>query len=682
MFLALALAALAASQAPDEEARLRERAARCGSELTWAADWDAAAARARDEHKLVLVSFQNYPGFELGELASIGPFMDPDIVALVEARLVPLRLKLGMEAPFTSPEVYGMGPSTFGVALMLASPEGELLAETFSLESAVVYEFLRAGLAALGGPFELARADIGSSVLNAKDARADAQRLLVGGELERAQFRLENLTKIGAERLPHLRADLARLRGDPRGGLAALEELPGDDPERLEREAGFLTSLGEYAEAAARLASIVTPSASARFQRAMLALARAERAAGLAELRTLALEDPETRWSWLAAALLVNPALTTRDTWSLVPPARELLAEGLAVPRAPLEVGDEARAAAEAAAWLLARQRADGSWPGPSDLSRGPADEPSPLALGTTALCGLALHGAARGGTGADESAAAARRALTHLAEVAERQRRARPAEVLMDYTVWSHPCTLLLAATVAGASTSEPVRALARDALAELARKQQKDGGWSYYLSGTVAGSATPYQVSMSFTTALALRALVAAPVLDVDLEEELLSGAADALEGMRRDDGAFVYLAEHTSVARTGGTPGDAAGRGPGCALALLEAGRADVEDVRERLELFLAHLPALEHEQGKVLMHCGPEAQGSHYVLFDYWQAAEAVAALPATERAPFRTRLTRAILAAHNADGSFVDNPMIGRAAGTAMALLALQALARE
>jgi hypothetical protein len=34
---------------------------------------------------------------------------------------------------------------------------------------------------------------------------------------------------------------------------------------------------------------------------------------------------------------------------------------------------------------------------------------------------------------------------------------------------------------------------------------------------------------------------------------------------------------------------------------------------------------------------------------------------------------------AILAARNDDGSFVDQPLIGRAAGTAMAVLALQAL---
>lgn len=687
MLLALFLAGLCSAQGPDDEARLRERAARCGSELTWAADWNAAKARAYDEHKLVLVSFQNYPGFELGELALLGPFMDPDIVALVEARLVPLRLQLDMRSPLAAPEVYGMGPNTFGVALMLASPEGDVLAETFSLDSTVVYEFLRAGLRAHPGPFELSWADLGPEGLarfNVTDARAATQRLLAGGELERAEARFEWLAEQGAPRLPELRADLARLRGDPRAGLAALAALPADDPERLEREAGFLASLGEYEEAAARLARVATPSAAARFQRAMLALAREERAAGLAELRALALEEPETRWSWLAAALLVEPALTAVASFDLEPPRPAVLAEGMSVARAPLSADRHAEARSQAVDWLLAHQRADGSWLTPDDIGRGPEDDPDSTPLGIIALAGLALEREARATESearAAELAAGAARALRFLTDFATtlRTRGELAPEILMDYTVWSHPCALLFAAESA---QDDAARALVHDALAELTRKKQAAGGWSYYLSGTVAGSATPYEISMSFTTALVLRALVAAHAHALVVEATLLEGTADALEAMRKDDGRFAYLAEHTSGYLQGGERGDAAGRGPGCTLALLEVERADLDELRTSLAEFVAHLPLLEREQGKALMHCGPEGEGSHYLLFDYWQAGEAVAALPLVERAGFRTRVRAAVLAARNADGSFVDNPSVGRAAGTAMALLALQALARE
>lgn len=576
-----------------------------------------------------------------------------------------------------------MGPDTFGVALMLATPEGEVLAETFSLDSTVAYEFLRAGLKAHAGKHALTPSEIGSALFRAEDVCRDTRRLLDAGELERAERRIEHLTQLGAERVPLLRADLARLRGDPRAGLAALAALPAGDPERLEREAGFLASLGEYDEAAARLARLTAPSAAARFQRAMLALARAQRAAGLAELRTLALEEPETRWSWLAAALLVEPALTAVEHFDLRPPSVDVLAEGFHVARAPLGADQHEQARADAVAWLLARQRTDGAWLTPDDIGRGPKDDPDSTPLGIIALAGLALEREARTGGDAPratELRSAATRALQYLTDFAAtlRARGARAPEILMDYTVWSHPCALLLAAE---SDRDDAARALVRDGLAELTRKKQEAGGWSYYLSGSVAGSATPYRISMSFTTALVLRALVSAHAHGLAVEEALLDGAADALEAMRKEDGRFCYLAEHTSGYLQGGTRGDAAGRGPGCTLALVEVERAELDELRASLVEFVARLPFLEREQGKVLMHCGPEGEGSHYVLFDYWQAAEAVAALPPAEREPFRTRLRAAVLAARNVDGSFVDNPMVGRAAGTAMALLALQALAR-
>jgi hypothetical protein len=682
MFLVAVLAGVCCAQTTEEDARLHERAARCGSELRWAADWNAAAGRARDERKLVLVSFQNYPGFELGELASIGPFMDPDIVALVEARLVPLRLKLGMQSPLAAPEVYGMGPSTFGVALLLASPEGQVLAETFSLDESVVYEFLRSGLKARGS----ALADSPrNSAAGEPDARAKAERLLFGGELELAAASLEGLTRSGAQRLPQFRADLARLRGDPRAGLAALAELPAEDPERLEREAGFLASLGEYEEATARLARLVAPTASSRFQRALLALARKERARGLSELRTLALEEPETRWSWQAAALLLEPALTAGESFDLRLPGKAALAEGLSVTRAPLTPDRHEEARAQAVTWLLTHQQADGSWLTPGSLERGPDDDPHPLPLGITALAGLALareaH-ASKSASRASELERGAKHALSCLMDFAARLRArgTRPPEILMDYTVWSHPCALLLAAECG--PPDDASRALVQDALAELMRKKKPTGGWSYYLSGSVAGSATPYEISMSFTTALVVRALVSAKAAGFSVESDLVADAADALEGMRRDDGRFVYLAEHQSGLLEGGTRGDAAGRGPACTLALLEVERADSDELLASLREFVEHLPLLEREQGKALMHCGPAAEGSHYLLFDYWQAAEAVATLPKAERDAWGERVRLAVLAARNVDGSFVDNPSVGRAAGTAMALLALQAAARD
>ncbi len=617
----LTLALLLLLQA-DEDALLRERAAKCGSEVRWAADWSEAAARAKDERKLILIAFQNYPGFEVGDLPSIGPFMEPDIVALTNARFVPLRFRLGMEAPFTDPALYGTSPTSFGVALMLAKPDGEILRETFSLDTTVAYEFLRGGLhgnAGLAGPPSPPEPPRGT---NAERALAAAEWLLACGELEEAEARIERCAQAG---------------GTPRLARGAKEE-------------------------------------------------------GVAVLRALALAEPETRWSWWAAAAVTNPMFAVQERWILALPTAEQIEEGLPFAPGPLKPRDVARARSDARGWLLARQREDGSWGHPYEIGTAHGDDPPHIGLGATALAGIALmrasHALFAEGDKSDArtAAAAAGRALEYLARraAALRSRTAHEPEVLMDYSVWSHPYAILLAAECLPHRVGDAAaaRAMAADAVAVLAAKQKSGGGWSYYLSGTVEGSAQPHEASMSFTTAAVLNALLRAPEAGAAVAPEKIVGAVGCLEGMRREDGAFVYLVEHTLGYPVGGTPGDAAGRGPACALALHRAGRADLDAVRARLRLFVEHLPELAREQGKVLMHCGPEAQGSHYLLFDYMNAAEAVAALPAAERAEFRAPLLAAILAARNADGSFVDNPQIGRPAGTAMALIALQALAAE
>jgi len=694
--LPLLLAQTAGTPVHDEDALLAERAALCGSEVNWAADWAEAAERARKERKLILVAFQNYPGFEIGDLPSMGPFMDPDVVALTNARYVPLRFRLDMEAPFTDHAIYGTSGSSFGVALMLAKPDGEILRETFSLESNVVNEFLRGGLRGhpgLAGPPPRVKVPREG---RAEGALADAAWLIECGELSEAEAMLDECEQHGgALRLPLVRADLLRLRRDFRGALDALAAAPSRvelNADVAEAQAGMYAALGDLDAAQAALERAGTGTADRRVIAASLMLARGEKAAGIAALRAIALEDPPTRWSWLAAAVLLSPTLAVQEKWNLTPPTAAQIAEALPHAPGPLKVKEAARAHAEAVQWLLAHQRADGSWPNPFEIGAAPGDDPSPLGLGSNALAGIALAREAlaedRGASGHHAQRAAALRAAAgrsldylsgHAAKL--RARAVKPPEIMMDYTVWSHPYALLLAAEClpAGIGAAEPARAMAADAVAVLQAKQKSGGGWSYYLSSTVAGSAQPVEVSMSFTTAAVLAALLRAPDAGVEIAPEMLAEAVRCLEGMRQENGAFRYMVEHSSNTPVGGTAGDASGRGPACSLALLRAGRSDADAVKARLQLFVEHLPALAREQGKALMHCGPEAQGSHYLLFDYMYAAEAVAALPQKDRADFRGPVLEAILQARNADGSFVDNPQIGRTAGTAMAVIALLAL---
>lgn len=599
-----------------EERELEARAAKCGSEVHWAADWAEASSRAQREGKFVLVTFQNYPGFEVDDLAASGPFMDEEIVALTNERFVPLRFRLGMEAPFVDPKVYGIGESAFGVALLITRPDGTVVAETFSFDSPVVIAFLKRVIESTGG------APVTSEV--------------------------------------------------------ALDVTP------TEREAMRLALEGDLESARRTLAPVASATPRARYLDAMFHFAAGERDAAIERLRAIALEEPETRWSWLAAANVTNPMLGGVEIIDLAAPTAEAIEEGMPLVAQPVAIGEAARARREAIEWLLTRQSEDGAWTDPHRIATASGVEHTDLSLATIALGGLALLGEARLAENADAAEfrerlrEAAGRALHCLVENTPQS---SEDAVLMDYSVWSNPYTLRFAVECErdGVGDAVAARTLADRCLGALIGRQKGGGGWSYYLAGTVEESADPINLSMSFTTACVLDALQRAREFGIAIPSDVESRAIECLLDMRGEDGRFCYLELHTLGFRSGGTSGDAAGRGPACVLPSLRVERLTRDDLLLAVERFVEHLPVLSREQGKVLMHCGPEAEGSHYLLFDYLNAAVSLAALPDADRARLRDPIATAILEARNADGSFVDNPGIGRAAGSALAVLALQAI---
>ena len=108
-------------------------------------------------------------------------------------------------------------------------------------------------------------------------------------------------------------------------------------------------------------------------------------------------------------------------------------------------------------------------------------------------------------------------------------------------------------------------------------------------------------------------------------------------------------------------------------------LQGGRSDPGRLAGALSRFREHAASLMRERGKVLMHCGPEGQGCHYILFDLWTASLATRELPENERAPCRTLLLESLMQLRSEEGGFRDTPILGWNTGTALALLALQAL---
>lgn len=670
---------LAVTDAMRRARTLARLAARCGSEADWAPSWEEAARRAHASGRPILVVAWLYGAFDLPYTPRSSTFMDEDVLELVRERFVLWQYRPGEASAFR--ERYGLSATGFGQGLLVVTAEGQTRFESErATDPDFAHEFLRRALAALAAP---AAALAGDTPL--ERARSAVAR----GELERARGELAEPADPAAWLL---RARIERLSRDAEQAGAALERArAGLAPGHVEGERALCieearTYLRFERPAAARAACATllerhagTPEAlEATLLLALLEAAAGDRAAARARFEALVEGHPESRWAWLAAVQLAGGLLDLDLPIDLGFPEAELVEECLTLPApAPLAPSEDSSARAGALAWLLAAQRDDGSWISPMELSASDARGPSPFVDAVTALAARALmrH------RDEPEVAAALGRALAFLVASVERRAREEAPVLYMDYTPWSDAALL---ETLALAWQAEPdangrMRSAAEAVLADLERRAQPHGGWGYYVTSSLDGPSAP-PTAMSFTTAAVLLALNRAHAAGLPVPEELReSKGTRALAAMRDPSGVFAY-----SVGAGGGAgvaagmePG-AAGRAPACELALLGAGASDAARVQAALEQFLRFGPTLAAEQGKVLMHAGAAAQGCHYVLFDYAWAAAAWRAIEGDAKT--RVRLLELLLACRQADGSFLDTPINGRAYGTAMALLALDDLA--
>jgi len=671
-------------QGREEDLLLKKRADKCGSEFRWASSWDEAARIARKERRLILVYARLYAGIEISDDTLFGAFMDPDVVGLLDERFVALRLTREMDLPLRSPEVYGLSGSSFGTSLIVCDPDGGVVDETFAPGSAEVADLLMRALAAR--PRATGRKTTGSS-----EPVARAARHLRRGELAEAWDTLSRIDSLDAHRL---RAEILRRRRDGEAALAevAAARAVGGGPEgALDLlEARVLLGLGRSEQARDLLLRLLerepesAQAKEARYWLGALSLKLDSPEAAADFWRPLALESTDGRWSWRAAAALLSSGFKLGVGRGLAWPAPEMKAALESPGFERLSAREAGRARAGALAYLLSRQRKDGSWISPSEISGSVDPRDNQLTVAITAICARSLlpHRQAPGVDAALEGA------LGWLNRARERSRAAKDVAFYMDYSVYANAYEIrFLAAALADGWIADPeAAAAAREAIAELVlrleAKQRKGGGWSYYLRSDL-NSTTVLNQSISFITAAATIGLIRAQQAGVTLPEGLLERALDCLERMRNDNLTFEYSLSHDreDAPRRTRPPG-AAGRGVICALSLVLGGRRDLKELRSLLAVYFEHQEELARERGKALMHCGADAQGSHYVMFNYSNCAQAIAELPEREREPFRKALLASLLGARTADGAFLDNPLQGRAYGAGMALIAFDALGVE
>jgi len=663
----------------DADEELRQLAERCGSEVAFASSWAEAAERARTEGKRVLVFVHLLPGFDVEDPWLSGPLMEPEIIALVNQRYVALRYRRGLGAPFEEQDVYGLSGSTFGNAVLIVDAEGSVLSDA----RADLDHALRT---------ELASRPRGSERRTSPDGRdplVTARWLVEGGEFERARKLLRSHTSASAALLE---AEMARRDHDMDGWEAALtgaeraiDAAQHAAPLAFER-AAQLVARGESAAAVSALVALVeswptAPEAlEARYWLGALAFAERD-SEGARELwESLCADAPESRWAWLAAASLRSTAFAVNSGATLSWPTAEALAAFRPAAPKPVPPRGARRAHAEALAALLELQRSDGAW-----ICAGEAtnelddDKPDNLSQAISALATRALlpH------IGDDTARTAATAGLEQVISQLERDLALDAPIRFMDYTVWNRASQVRLLADCLVLEFGERERvAQALDAaLLDLrARQHPTGGGWSYFVSGSLEGSDNPMTQSISFTTAWVVLALADAAAAGAAMPEGLVEDSVSCLERMRDGEDAFVYMLHHGNERQGRGTKApSSAGRMPLCVLALLKHGKADLDELRHALELFTTYRAGLAWQVGRALMHAGPHAEGSHWVLFDYATAAEALRELPLKERGEHRAPLLELLLEARRADGTFLDNPLIGRDFGTAMAVRTLEDL---
>jgi tetratricopeptide (TPR) repeat protein len=658
----------------DPDAALKAMAAKCGSEFDWAESWEQAAARARAEGKPILVYVRIYPGFAFSDDALVGVYMDPRVVELVRRRYVPFKLTDTGAVPFADHALYGLSATTFGTSAMLATPDGRVLAESVG----PLYPFLVRGLGldpALTGPeFE-----------GPKDPLQLAAELLARGEHDLAAGVLDKQRgRRRSAELARLRAELAYRRGDARASLGFLRGVALEhDADSLVDQAVSLMRLGEFGEALALVEDYLEAepeggrALEARYWKGALLLKTTGDTQAVAKIwRALAEDHGQDRWGMRAAGSLFSTAFSLGGGARLDWPTPGEVAASASSPAAPLPIEELERVEREALDYLLAIQQPEGCWLHGGSAGTYSRGEPDDLRLAVTAICGSALMEY----RDQPRVARALERALAWVLEDHARARRAEAKIYFMDYAVWSRPYALAFMADCvsAGIGDGNELAPVAAEMIADLEVRQRANGGWSYYLTSDLEGASAP-EHSISFTTAAVVLGLVRGLDSGFPVPGPMLERALDCLDEMRDAQGNFKYFLGAGFGGASNPVAG-AAGRGPACELALLRGGRGqDLDRLESSLRTFVAHREGLMAEQGKALMHCGPNAQGSHYLTFDYSTAAQAIALLPAAEQVKYRPAVLEALLAARGANGGFVDNPLIGWSAGTGLALLAIQSL---
>lgn len=619
----------------------------------------------------------------------LGVFSDPDVVALVSRKFIPLRLAAGRDVgrPLGLKSSDRMEPS-----LVFLKEDGTVAHEMHrirSMNADFIMNTLR--LVLQKHPEYDAPSDAAAAARQNAEKAGDAKSLLdlaeeqmLDGAYVAAEKTLEEARKkaAGGElgRTSYLTGVLHRRGRKAEPALKALEETTKwpewKSAARVESALIHLRQ-GRFGEAAKIFESMLQEdpkharASEARYHVGVCHyLTRDEKKAGEIWL-ALAETDPETPWGWRAAGCVAPmpsssfmgiSGLTHGQEDPLWPAegALEELRPGSEWPRKEGDLDDAAR---RALSFLLRQQRSNGSWPDSRYVfGQGKVILPN-VWVAATAICAAGLL------DWRDLDPAGVDRALEKATEYLLDEGHLNRGKYETSYAD-AYRLVYFSKRVRAFPKEREALVAAMTDIVAKLIESQTKGGHWWH-------------EYPNPFITGTVLYALAMARDAGVQVDPAAGERGAQALIDCRRDDGTYPYQADARPAKRDGKPkPGTgeigkvySAGRMAVCEYGLKLWDKGSAEFVERGLRTFLKHHGRFDRVR-KSDTHADGELAGFFY-FHSFYPATAAAHLLEAKTRDEILAELRRLLMLIPEVDGSFAEDHESGKSYSTGMALLCLK-----
>lgn len=317
--------------------------------------------------------------------------------------------------------------------------------------------------------------------------------------------------------------------------------------------------------------------------------------------------------------------------------------------------------------FLLLQQRANGMFWGPRWGGANSKDEAKPfnhnMEIAITALAASAIDASAK---------LAPKRAKAAL-ERAEAWLLGEPTIMRGDTPIWTYADAFRLA---------HFSRRIKRIKSSDRNRVKRKMNAWIKHLvehQGETGGPFKHFSYTSTFVTASVKLCLHEADAAGFDVPAEVYAKADAAILGARDPQtGLFGYRLDHPSITRTNL---GAAQRGPLCELALFRTGQADESRLRSSVETYTDHFEDSARKTRKANFHIPSIGNtAGYYFWHDFYYACRAAREGGSRDQRGDLRALWRSL---PEPDGSFIDSGFsYGKAYGTAMALLSIEALGQR